>query len=179
MMLVHSKIISNYSLFNRGIIFFLVAIILLILSCFKGNIPEVPENLIEDAIIAWETDQRGWMFDNMYCDGDRPDKGTFWVDDPSYTQEQRDLLKDMIDSAVNYNISYNWNRATVVVDFSKTGLMEWKYVNRMGIPPNRFPTNEGMLGKNRVFYLIYVDNQWKYGWNTGELAEWPEPEFFD
>lgn len=167
---------SNNSLYK---IIDILSIILIIMSTscvYKPN-RDVPEQLIEDVVIAKETNQYGWMYDNGYVEPGIP-KRDDWVDSTAYTHEERELLHDMIRSQLIYNINYHGNRATVVVDYSGTGLMEWKFRNRMGIPPGQI-TDENRLGKNKLYHFIYDNNQWKYVLDLGGSTGFPEPEWFE
>jgi hypothetical protein len=61
------------------------------------NIPLVPEELIETVVIAWETGQGGWIYENAYWYGEPPESHRDdWIDRTTYTDSERELLLGML-----------------------------------------------------------------------------------
>lgn len=143
------------------------------------NIPPVPDELIETVVIAWETGQGGWIYENAYWYGGPPESlRDYWIDKTTYTDSEREILLEMLRDNYTYRANYDGTKATIVVDITETGIPEWENVNKMGLPPTIQPTIRHYY-KNMLFHFFYQNGKWLYYANPGDASDWPEPEFVD
>jgi hypothetical protein len=132
--------------------------ILLTFSC--NQVKKVPPSLIEESIIAHETWQHKWETENGYWENEA-DRNLKIEDSTSFTQDERELLADMLMGNYSYTEHYSGNKATIIVDYSQSGITEWKNRNKFGLQDGHSMREDVIHEiKNHKIQFIYENNRW-------------------
>jgi len=131
--------------------------------------PPIPDEFIEKSLWAYKTQHYSWVVENTYW-GSRevPD----WESNDSFTDAERELLLEMLEGNCTASIEYQGNRATAVIDYSQSGIMEWLRVNKFGEPPALSASDREAV-RNWCERFIYVNGRW-YLAESWEGEGWAE-----
>jgi len=135
---------------NRAI--FLSLLVCLLGSQLACSPPKVSERFIEDVIVASVGFDRKWEVANLY-------PGSF--DSSSYsgtalTATEEELVRGMLKGHYSYRSAYKGDKATIVVDISDTGVVEWINVNKLRLIPAYEFEDKSVI---RI-YLRYKHGRW-------------------
>lgn len=175
------KRIQFIDYYDSGLFIFLLTILCIIVITGCNSVSpkdsQVPEELLEKVIIARETGQNGWIYENAYWPNGSPTPRDDWIDRTSYSDSEREILLGLLRGNYSYRSNYDGLKATIVVDISETGIPEWKNVNKFRRQADISSSSQKYY-RNRVFYFIYKNRKWRYVFIAGG-PDWPEPEFIE
>ena len=130
--------------------------------------PPVPQKLIEDLTIASVILDEQFLRDHMLGSSN----GSPELD--LFPASEIDVLRQMLKANYSSAVSYRGDKATVLVDISNSGIIEWFNVNKLKTRPDAFFD----VKRYRVLCLQYSKGRWFYcddrGISQGPLKGWPD-----
>ncbi len=142
---------------------------LLMVNCSKSY-PPIDQNFIEEIIIA------NVIHDNEYIKYHLLGSSGGTSELTLFSEREIEELKQMLASNYISAISYDGDKATVVVNIADSGIIEWYNVNKLLVNPDLHVN----LMRIKIIYFQYKSGRW---WlidyrptNMPRPLGWPDPE---
>ena len=152
-------------IYSRIFIFLTLVTLLVLSGC---TVPEVPKDLIEDLVIAdIISDFDFLLFHTLGSNEGKSDLSKIPL-------QELERVQEMLEDNYSFDVSYNKDKATVLVDISDTGLIEWFNVKKLRIAPT-FDFDER---RYKVMYMQYDNGRWNLITfqllSQAPITGWPE-----